>query len=250
MKNLIVFCLAIIFLASCSTSNNVASNKLIQKRKYKKGWHVNSTQKIEKTANSEEVAYTNQEEEFVSEESKTKDSTYSFQATVNQEPNSRINDSVINGEETKSTLNFVKKLKEIKLSKIIEANLPTLEFPIPEEDQVSNESQVTSAPIDESDKRVLLAILGVLILLFTGIAPLAVFVAIGRGVALRVSAILYIITWLLFIAFVIALFGLVVTTAIAVFVSSAVILTVLGILVILMALATFIHALVSIIRGY
>lgn len=225
---------------SCSVSSDVVSKRFLQKRKYQKGWYVNSVERVSKSTETQQ-----QEEEFVSEESKTKDSTYSFQATVNQEPNSRINDSVINGEETKSTLNFVKKLKEIKLSKIIEANLPTLEFPIPEEDQVSNESQVTSAPIDESDKRVLLAILGVLILLFTGIAPLAVFVAIGRGGALRVSAILYIITWLLFIAFGIALLGLVVTTATAVLVQF-----ILGILVILMLLATFIHALVSIIRGY
>ena len=43
MKKIIAFCFSILFLASCSTSSDVASSKLLQKRKYQKGWHSNRT---------------------------------------------------------------------------------------------------------------------------------------------------------------------------------------------------------------
>lgn len=58
MKKVLSFVLGLIILASCSTSSDVASNKLFQKRKYKKGWHVNSTRNIEektKVVQSDEI---------------------------------------------------------------------------------------------------------------------------------------------------------------------------------------------------
>lgn len=55
MKKTLVFVLAISIIASCTTSNQVVSNKLFQKRKYKKGWHVNSINKIDKTKKYEET---------------------------------------------------------------------------------------------------------------------------------------------------------------------------------------------------
>ena len=47
MKKILSISLGLFVLASCSTSSDVASNKLFQKRKYKSGWHVNSTRNIE-----------------------------------------------------------------------------------------------------------------------------------------------------------------------------------------------------------
>ena len=58
MKKVLSFVLGLMILASCSTSSDVASNKLFQKRKYKKGWHVNSTRNVEektKVIQSDEI---------------------------------------------------------------------------------------------------------------------------------------------------------------------------------------------------
>ncbi len=47
MKNKIIFGLVLsILITSCSTSNEVASNKLIQKRKYNKGFHIEMGNKV------------------------------------------------------------------------------------------------------------------------------------------------------------------------------------------------------------
>lgn len=48
MKKVLVFAIITAFLASCSTSNNVVNNGFFQKRKYKKGWHVNSSSTVKK----------------------------------------------------------------------------------------------------------------------------------------------------------------------------------------------------------
>ncbi|MEN8957834.1 MAG: YqaE/Pmp3 family membrane protein [Flavobacteriales bacterium] len=52
MKKFLFFAFTLALLASCSTSNQVVSNKLFQKRKYQKGWHVNSSKKIDKVKKS------------------------------------------------------------------------------------------------------------------------------------------------------------------------------------------------------
>ncbi|MEN8787444.1 MAG: YqaE/Pmp3 family membrane protein [Flavobacteriales bacterium] len=52
MKNVLFLALSILMIASCATSNEVASNKLFQKRKYTKGWNVNSSQAIDKSNGS------------------------------------------------------------------------------------------------------------------------------------------------------------------------------------------------------
>ena len=56
----IVFLVAFtIILTSCGNTNNVVSNRLIQKRKYNKGWHFNSTIKSSKQQKNreEQIAY-------------------------------------------------------------------------------------------------------------------------------------------------------------------------------------------------
>lgn len=57
MKKNLFFILAISILASCTTSNAVVSNKLFQKRKYQKGWHVNSVNKLDKVKKAETTEY-------------------------------------------------------------------------------------------------------------------------------------------------------------------------------------------------
>lgn len=191
MKNLIVFCLAIIFLASCSTSNNVASNKLIQKRKYKKGWHVNSTQKIEKTANSEEVAYTNQVE--------PKDES---ESAVAEEETSVTSTSTISEENEESYLS-----NEIfdNQNDVAESNYET-ENNTPDEVLINNEISVqqtsnnqttnkiennlVSSESQSSDSDVALILLVILAFI---LPPLAVFLVRGVGTEFLISLALFLI---------------------------------------------------------
>lgn len=58
MKKLLSIALGITILTSCSTSNEMASSKTFQKRKYTKGWYKNSTKKFDKSvkSNNENVA--------------------------------------------------------------------------------------------------------------------------------------------------------------------------------------------------
>lgn len=56
--NLILPLTAVLFITlvnSCSTSNNVSSNGFIQKRKYNKGWHIKSRQRIKSSSHSDNV---------------------------------------------------------------------------------------------------------------------------------------------------------------------------------------------------
>jgi len=46
MKNLLALIIVFSTLVSCSTSNDVVSNKLFQKRKYNKGWHYNGVKPL------------------------------------------------------------------------------------------------------------------------------------------------------------------------------------------------------------
>lgn len=50
MKKIYAIGIGAIIMASCATSNQVVSNKLIQKRKYNKGWHVNATKSYDKSS--------------------------------------------------------------------------------------------------------------------------------------------------------------------------------------------------------
>jgi len=53
IKKTVSYLLVCSILASCSTSNQVISNKLFQKRKYQKGWHVNSAKSYKKDKSKE-----------------------------------------------------------------------------------------------------------------------------------------------------------------------------------------------------
>jgi uncharacterized membrane protein YqaE (UPF0057 family) len=69
-KKLLLIAIVGSFLFSCSTSNNVVSSKLFQKRKYQKGWHVNSTNKIDRVKKAEKTEY---EEGLVAQNERVED---------------------------------------------------------------------------------------------------------------------------------------------------------------------------------
>ena len=70
MKKIIYIALSASFLVACSTSNDVVSNKLIQKRKHTKGWNIKKSKnyKVIKGGNEEDLAATDNSNEKSGEE--------------------------------------------------------------------------------------------------------------------------------------------------------------------------------------
>lgn len=72
MKKLVGIALGALLIAGCSTSNEVASNKLFQKRKYQKGWHVNASPRFDKNSVRTEEEIVEAREVFVETEKEEK----------------------------------------------------------------------------------------------------------------------------------------------------------------------------------
>jgi len=120
MKKIFAFAMGLAIISSCSTSSEVASNKLFQKRKYQKGWHVNSSSRIDKSTKviEEEESIAQYEESVVVTQTKENDliteATASINpslpvqefvsAELNEEANSVLTDYTNYLESTESTL--------------------------------------------------------------------------------------------------------------------------------------------------
>ena len=244
MMKLFSYFLGIVILFSCSTSSDVVSNKLFQKRKYQKGWHKNSSPNYA---------------------SKTKKSKKNFSFSTTKDPVSSKEDKIadnsiksVEGTKKESVKIEVTK-KEFKNVSVQSKSSKTVEVETPidkirkeaknltfdKQDTPLSKDRVNSPPLDrnDSDTRVLLAILGLLVLLFTGISPLAVWIALGRGEALRINSILFLVSMLFAILLLVAIVA-------SLAVGSDILAVVLGVLTIALFIATYIHAIVSIIRGY
>ncbi len=90
MKKITVLAIAISFLLSCSTSNDVVKNGMFQKRKYNKGWYVNKTQHVGNKKGA------NENKEYIEQEN--------LASTTNRKPNPSIETATANAIETvKST---------------------------------------------------------------------------------------------------------------------------------------------------
>lgn len=72
MKKLVGIALGALLIAGCSISNEVASNKLFQKRKYQKGWHVNASPRFDKNSVRTEEEIVEAREVFVETEKEEK----------------------------------------------------------------------------------------------------------------------------------------------------------------------------------
>ena len=67
MKKIFSYLLVCSILASCSTSNQVVSNKLFQKRKYQKGWYINPTKSYKKLNSKENLTVYNEVDEVAND---------------------------------------------------------------------------------------------------------------------------------------------------------------------------------------
>ena len=233
MKKIIAFCFSILFLASCSTSSDVASSKLLQKRKYQKGWHSNRTPIFDKNnQNKKEIYSAIKVSESTQELVAKKEIDEEVLSEYSVETNSVLNSTVHyeNSTKVKQSLSNVLN-KEETLPTIIENQNSGFISLIPDENS-------SSMPVENSDStsRILLMLLGIVILII-GIPPLAILVAVGRGGALKFNLYLFLISSLFLVA--------------------AIVVGPLGLgfwfcllVGFILYLAAYIHALITIIRGF
>ncbi len=198
MKKIIAFSLVVLFLTACSTSNNVASNKLFQKRKYNKGWHVNSSKKIDKTTSSqtEEVVYA---EELIKSDAEESTKNNNILLAENKESHvEKLDNFKTEDLKQSKTTNQSVGDNVAKASGLTDNTALNSEIIIEENHQNINESKsklITNssneAPNSGSDVGiVLLVILAILL------PPLAVFLARGIGTEFWISLILTLFLWL------------------------------------------------------
>ncbi len=240
MVKILSYFLGIALLISCSTSNQVVSNKLFQKRKYKKGWHINSTQRVPNSSSRVD-----------------EDTKYLAQETTLSDSSSReiVNNPIVLQEAPKQTnssdliprqaLPIISKKQpnnsRANISSVVLSEKVTVLKPANASLGKQKLIPSQSSPPDESDRRVLFAILGILILVFTTISPLAVLVGIGRGNSLRINSAMY------FTAVILAIVGIALLFSSG-FSSGPAAIAITASLI--LWLISVIHALVVIIRGF
>ena len=232
----------VVFLFSCSTSNEVVSNKLFQKRKYKKGWHKNSSPNYaHKSKKHNKKFVTKVTKNNVKDKHKVISKTSNNEIVSKEvESNSSVSkESVVTIQEIFSKNKFSQTQNENS------QNNPELTPEVYKNyDKQPISRDVLESPTvaaDDSDLRILLAILGIIMMIFTTIAPLGVLIALGRGEALRINLFIYLGAVILAIVGIILLIALGFESIIVGIVLTASIIT---------WLISIIHAFVVIIRGY
>lgn len=246
IRNSAVVIFFITLLFSCSTSNQVASNKIFQKRKYAKGWYINGSNSVE----SRSTKLENKTGAFEKISELVSDSIPAVASEV-LEPKRKTEVSLNNNYSIKKIqtpkINFGKKLKETAVLSPVFSSKATWHQSSP----TNLQSGSAQDPwLNDKTVNILLSILAILVLFFTGIAPLAVWIANGPGPALRTSAILY-VTFLLSAAILImTILYLALYSAGTAAVGIIGLAIVFGILSVVLGLVSFFHALISIIRGF
>lgn len=181
-----------IILASCGSSNDVVSNRLISKRKYTKGFHINSKghyksgksdyNATEDLANADAPS---KEELFVRKDFKTRSL-----ATVDGKSISEIEMSSRTNHTSQSTIIGEKKAKDVKKSvQLASVSKPEKigHYTKDELKSALKKSMNQPAPMDDTAMLIILVILAILI------PPLAVFIYEGATSRFWIDLILAII---------------------------------------------------------
>ncbi|MDB9931490.1 YqaE/Pmp3 family membrane protein [Flavobacteriales bacterium] len=164
MKKVLSIGLGLIFLASCSTSSDVASNKLFQKRKYKKGWHVNSTRNVEektKVIQSDEIV---ESKSIETKEEITYEQEVTSSAAVAQENVLTETADVVNAEESiKSKVVFQSREQLVVASEISNPIVEGVVSSIEKDVFTQNKNEKNKEDSSDDDMLILLYVLAVLI---------------------------------------------------------------------------------------
>jgi len=164
MKKVLSFVLGLIILASCSTSSDVASNKIFQKRKYKKGWHVNSTRNVEektKVIQSDEIV---ESKSIETKEEITYEQEVTSSAAVAQENVLTETADVVNAEESiKSKVVFQSREQLVVASEISNPIVEGVVSSIEKDVFTQNKNEKNKEDSSDDDMLILLYVLSVLI---------------------------------------------------------------------------------------
>jgi uncharacterized membrane protein YqaE (UPF0057 family) len=164
MKKVLSFVLWLMILASCSTSSDVASNKLFQKRKYKKGWHVNSTRNVEektKVIQSDEIV---ESKSLETKEEITYEQEVTSSAAVAQENVLTETADVVNAEESiKSKVVFQSREQLVVASEISNPIVEGVVSSIEKDVFTQNKNEKNKEDSSDDDMLILLYVLAVLI---------------------------------------------------------------------------------------
>ena len=92
MKKIISISIALAIISSCTTSNQVVSSKMFQKRKYQKGWHINNSKKLDKSTevNKNEAVAQNEDYEGVVIEENQETQVVSAEENLNSNSSSGV----------------------------------------------------------------------------------------------------------------------------------------------------------------
>ncbi len=164
MKKVLSFVLGLMILASCSTSSDVASNKLFQKRKYKKGWHVNSTRNVEektKVIQSDEIV---ESKSIETKEEITCEQEVTSSVAVAQENVLMETADVVNAEESiKSKVVFQSREQLVVASEISNPIFEGVVSSIEKDVFTQNKNEKNKEDSSDDDMLILLYVLAVLI---------------------------------------------------------------------------------------
>jgi hypothetical protein len=238
MRKILSYLLVCSILASCSTSNQVVSNKLFQKRKYQKGWHVNSTKSYKKEKKVEELIVYSLEKEVAN------DTT----TTNKEEEQAPILQKKGKVKQAFQIKNFKQLAFQPLKEKVLLTNTGTISFSEKTEfntgESISRVDEVTVPPIDRENRstRFLLALFAIGFLYFFHIGPLAILIAVGKVESLKINMIIWLVG-VMILAIALGTFLLMATFL----TSTLVALLIIGFSFIL---AADIHALYVIFRGY
>lgn len=197
-----------ILVTSCSTSNDVASNRGIQKRKYTKGYHIDNRQingQTEKVENQDETALTSYQKQLL-EESKTQNDNQELKesSALNETPKNSTTSS-IESNQTKTVnqkSSTVKKQSDENVqSQQVEADLTDLNTNKKSSKKtIKNKVKAAKEKMSSPASSDVMTVLLVIIALF--IPPLAVFLYEGATtrfwLILILSILAYGVGWYLF----------------------------------------------------
>ena len=121
MKKLVGLALGALLIAGCSTSNEVASNKLFQKRKYQKGWHVNASPRFDKNSVHTEEELVEAREVLVETEKEEKVLVASQSITVSQNETIEFTNELVE----EMNVSFLQKFQSENTENISNLDLPS-----------------------------------------------------------------------------------------------------------------------------
>ena len=233
----------LIGIVSCSSSSDVASNRMFQKRKYNKGWHSNTSPNY---SNKNSGAPEKSESNSIAGSQNDSSHTSTFSHSTDSNTTKFITTAAV--PQDVSAKRKTKRILESARANLIPATVVASRNSIVQKGNGWDDQAATFDPwLSEEAVRVILAILAVLILVFTGISPLAVWVSVGPGPALRLNTILFVAFILCLIIFVMTLFYITMYGVVGGLFALAIL---FGFFTIALGIVSFVHALVSIIRGY